>query len=523
MEPECYPHPVNKIKRIETHISWVFLAAEYAYKIKKPVELGFLDFSTLDARRHYCEEELRLNRRLAPQLYLDVVPIGGSREAPRICSRGAPLEYALRMRRFPQDAIGDRLLVRGELTDALVANFARRLAEFHSQLSPAAPDSLYGTPESVLHNARDNFRQITPMLSEDDDLRALEALREWAEREFNLGKTELRERRSAGMVRECHGDLHLGNIVLIDSELVPFDCIEFNADLRWNDVMSEVAFLMMDLADRGAPRLAWLFLNAYLEKSDGYAGLTVLRFYLVYRALVRAKIHLMRAQQSANEPAERSRLITAYRTYIELAAKFAQAWRPALVLMRGLSGSGKSTITRELIQALGAVHVSSDVERKRLHGIKPMERSGSKVESALYAADSTEDTYDRLAELALAIAQAGLTAIVDATCLRRWQRTRLKAIADKLEIPMVIFDVEAPHALLRERIARRTLQALDPSDATVQVLEQQIASAEPITPDEELSVIRVSGRENMTTSTLEILLRRIGSELRGQYALLSRY
>ncbi len=280
---ECYPHPVGSVERLETHISWVLLTGAYAYKIKKPVRLGFLDFSSLEARRQYCEEELRLNRRLAPGIYLDVVEIRGLPGAPRVGGTGPVLEYAVKMHQFPQEALAIRLLARGALDPALVSRLASRVAAFHAQLPPAPAESGYGTPDSVIRNARDNFAQIFSLLAATDDHEAAQSVHDWTGREFMIRQGDLRARHASGRVRECHGDLHLGNIVLLDGELVPFDCIEFNADLRWNDVMSEVAFLMMDLLDRGAPRLAWLFLNEYLKASGDYSGLSVLPFYLTYR------------------------------------------------------------------------------------------------------------------------------------------------------------------------------------------------------------------------------------------------
>jgi aminoglycoside phosphotransferase family enzyme len=316
---ECYPHAARNVELIETHISWVFLAGPYAYKVKKPVNLGFVDFSTLAARKHYCEEEIRLNRRFVPDLYLDVVEIRGSAHAPRIAGKGAVLDYAVRMQRFPQEALADRLLARGELTPQLVKEFAAYLAQFHQSLPVLHPPELHGTPKAVLQNAMQNFEQIASLLTESSDREALDALRSWSEREFRSKNSEMQARYSAGMIRECHGDLHLGNIMALKGKLVPFDCVDFNAALRWNDVMSEVAFLVMDLMDRGAPRLASLFLSAYLEATGVYSGLSVLRWYLVYRALVRAKVLLIRARQPETTAAEASRLEHAYQGYLSLA------------------------------------------------------------------------------------------------------------------------------------------------------------------------------------------------------------
>ena len=497
LKPECYPHAVTAVEQMETHISWVLLTGPYAYKIKKPVKLGFLDFSSLEARGYYCEEELRLNRRLAPELYLDVVQIRGLRSAPRIAGHGPLLDYAVRMRQFPQEALASRLLARGELTPHLLTRFAARIAEFHAQLPAAVPESRYGTPESVLHNACENFEQISARLESSDDHLTLRALRDWTQREFMRKYSELGERHAAGMVRECHGDLHLGNIVRLGSELVAFDCIEFNPALRWNDVMSEVAFVVMDLLDRGAPHLAWLVLNAYLQGSGAYSGLSVLRFYLTYRAVVRAKVHLIRASQ-ASDPAERTRLVSAYRHYIQLAQQCSSAQRPAIVLMHGLAGSGKSTLAQELAHTWGAIRVRSDVERKRLEGVQALARSEAPIAGGLYRENVTQATYTRLADVARASASAGYTVIVDATFLQRWQRARLREVAGAVGVPIAVLSMQAREDVLQQRIEARAQLANDPSDATVAVLKHQIATAEPISEDEGLPVMTIDGSAGLT-------------------------
>jgi len=358
-----------------------------------------------------------------------------------------------------------------------------------------------------------NFQKISSLLTEPNDRKALGALRSWTESEFSARTCEMRERYSAGMIRECHGDLHLGNILLLHEKLVPFDCIDFSAALRWNDVMSEVAFLVMDLIDRGAPPLASLSLSTYLEATGVYSGLSVLRWYLVYRALVRAKVHLIRARQSETTAAEASRLVQAYHGYMALAESCSHQGQPRLLLMHGFSASGKSTVAQELVQACGAIRVRADVERKRLHGIPALGHSASPVGSGLYGQDSTDATYARLAEAARTIVQAGYTAVVDATFLRRAQRAQLREIAAALHVPVAVIDVRVPPALLRERIAIRAACASDPSEATVDVIEHQIATAEAVTADERLPVIVVNGCEGLTSATVLEL-----SRLRGESA-----
>ena len=484
---EAYPHAVGSVELLETHISWVFLAGDYAYKVKKPVHLPFVDFSTLEARRQFCCEELRLNRRFAPDLYLEIVEIRRSAKGAQIGGSGDLLDYAVKMRRFPQESLASALLDRGELTQELVANLATYLAGFHDALEPAAPESDYGSPESTLHNALGNFEEIAPLLESAADRDALAELRDWTEREFLARYSDLRARKGNGSVRECHGDLHLRNIALLNGRLVPFDSLEFSPAFRWNDVMSEVAFLVMDLMDRGAARLGWIFLNGYLERSGDYAGVRVLRFYLVYRALVRAKVHLVRARQPDLEAAEAKRLHAAYREYVSLARRCALDAAPVFILMHGFSGSGKSHLAGALVPLLGAIRIRSDVERKRLHGLPSSARSESPVDGHLYSAGATDTTYMSLAHAACAVAEGGYPAIVDAAFLKRAQRARLAAAASGIEVPIVIVASEAPHSELCRRIAARTA---DPSEATVDVLDRQIATAEAILPAEQLPVLR---------------------------------
>lgn len=480
----------RRVRQLETHISHVLLTGDWAYKIKKPVDLGFLDFGTLDQRRHCCDEEIRLNRRLAPQIYVDVVAITGSVERPAIGGSGPVLEYAVRMREFPQEALASRELERGALgADALDA-LAAEVASFHGRIERATPASGHGSPETVLGVALQNFAQIGPRLDDPRDRDALAALRAWTLAEHALRLAAFRRRQEQGFVRECHGDLHLGNIAIVDGAIVIFDCIEFNAELRWIDVMSELAFTVMDLADRGRYDLAHRFQNAYFELTGDYDGLAVFRFYLVYRALVRAKVACLRASQLAAGD-EKAALVGEYRGYVDLARHYAQPPEPALVVTHGLSGCGKTTLTQELLELTGAIRVRTDVERKRLHGLAARQKSGSAVAAGLYSPEATERTYRRALALAEAVAAAGRVAIVDGAFLRRWERDVFRRRAGELGLPFAIVAFAAPEAALRARIAARAAHGTDASEANLAVLDHQLQTQEPLTPDERRFAIGV--------------------------------
>ena len=510
--PHRYPHPAGRVELIETHISWVLLAGEYAYKLKKPVDFGFLDFTALDARRRFCEEELRLNRRTAPALYLEVVPIGGTPEDPRLGATPA-IEYAVKMRRFAQDGLLDRVAKRGALTPAHVDALASAVAEFHARVERAPHDSAWGTPERVVAFAEQNFDQLDPLAAAPVDIEHLDALRTWTGHEFTERREIFVERRRAGFVRECHGDLHLGNIALIDGAPVAFDCIEFNADLRWIDVMSEVAFLVMDLLDHRLDALAWRCLDRYLELTGDYEGLAVLRFYLVYRAMVRAKVACLRAQQPGLDAAAQAGVAGEYRGYFELARRLAESARPAIVLTHGLSGSGKTTVAHSLLEQLGAIRVRSDVERKRLHGLGALTRTHASLDTGLYGPEATRRTYDRLAAAARAIVDAGWPAIVDAASLRRADRDAFRHLAHALGVPFAIATCEAPEAVLRARVAARARAGTDASEASAAVLERQLATQEPLGADErrDAVVFRTDGGAEALAAATRALEERLAA------------
>ncbi len=511
--PAVYPHPVTSIAVMETHISWVLLAGDYAYKIKKPVTLDFLDFSSLDARRRYCDEELRLNRRFAPQLYLAVVPITGSPEQPQMDGSGKAFEYAVKMRQFGQDGLFDHLVARHALTSQMIERLAMRIAAFHANAPAAIADSSFGTPEAVMRPALDNFAQMAPHVSSARKP-ALGDLQAWTIDAGRRLQPTFAARRHDGFVRECHGDLHLRNIVLIDDEPVPFDCIEFDAGLRWIDVMNEVAFLAMDLIDRRRSDLAFRLVNTYLETTGDYTGVMVLRFYLVYRALVRAKIHGLRARQAHADPGEAARLDAAAGGYVALAQRLARSERPALIAMHGFSGSGKSTFAGALSETLGAIRVRSDVERKRLSGLSADARSRSAVDGGIYRPQTTEQVYRRLCNVAETVLTAGYPAIIDAAFLERPQRDLARALAGRLGASLIIVDCNAAPAVLRNRIAVRETQGADPSEATGAVLDHQLAHHDALATDEMAAVIRcdMSGdRDTDIKCCVQQIVRRLDS------------
>lgn len=491
---DAYHHPTRAIHVVETHCAWVLLTGDFAYKIKKPVDFGFLNYSTLEKRRSYCEEEVRLNRRFAPAIYLDVVAITGQPDRPQMAGSGSALEYAVRMRQFADDRLLSQLAERKQLDASHIDQLVDQVVDFHQSTQRASPDAPYGEPQQIHHWVSENFQHIRPSLKTAGRIGQLDGIQQGVEAERNRIEELLTRRKQDGYIRECHGDLHLGNITLIEGKVTLFDCIEFNPELRWIDVFSDVAFLVMDLDDRHYRNYAFHFLNAYLHRSGDYQGLGVLRYYMVYRALVRAKVAMLRRQQAARDSVLFGTADAEYSQYIQLAASYLAPGQAALLITCGLSGSGKSTVARQLCEASGMIQIRSDIERKRLSGLDARDKSHSGLDEALYSASQTEKTYRRLAELATGVLQSGYPVIVDATFLQRQYRDVFRSLAEKHKVPFTIVQCVATDKELELRIQARALEGRDPSEATLDVLNAQRKNQQPPDSDEKSHVIRLDSK-----------------------------
>nr|WP_314877934.1 AAA family ATPase [uncultured Pseudomonas sp.] len=508
--PALYPHPVSGFQLIETHISWVLLTGEYAYKIKKPMNFGFLDFTSLAQREHFCNEELRLNQRLTDDLYLDVLPITGSAEAPQLGGEGAPIEFALRMRQFPQSNLLSTLQANGELTASHIDQMARQIAEFHQQTPKVAAEQPFGTPDSVMAPVEQNFEQIRPFLSDKADLQQLDNLQAWARSSFDRLHGLLEARKRDGFIRECHGDIHLGNATVIDGNVVIFDCIEFNEPFRMTDVWADTGFLAMDLEDRGLKCLARRFVSQYLELTGDYQGLELLNFYKAYRALVRAKVALFSMPADA-DGVQRATTLRTYRNYANLAESYSAIPSRLLAITHGVSAVGKSHVSMRLVEALGAIRVRSDVERKRLFGEQQAQASGQ-LQGGIYAEDASAATYQRLHQLAEVILRAGFPVVLDATYLKRDQRQAAASVANQTGVPLLILDCHAPDAVIESWLAQRQAEQLDPSDATLEVVKAQQASRDPLDDQELRDSTRVDTQQG---AAMDAVIEQIRQRLPG--------
>ncbi|MGZ5195385.1 MAG: bifunctional aminoglycoside phosphotransferase/ATP-binding protein [Ramlibacter sp.] len=452
---------VRHAQLIETHISWVLLAGDHAYKIKKPVKLPFVDYQSLEARRNFCEEELRLNKRLAPSLYLGVTRITGSHRAPSLDGPGAALEYAVHMKRFPAGALFGERVAAQSLTANEVDALAALLADFHDHAPRDGEAVDFATPARRRAVALAALEGSAALATKAECVQ----LCRWIETEAAALAPLWAARIANGRIRECHGDLHLDNIVALDGGVAAFDCIEFDPALRWIDVLDDVAFAVMDFAARGLPGFAFRLLNGWLDRNGDHAALPALRFAVVSRALVRAQVEQLRGTDAA-----------AARRYLELALAWTRPRSPHLFITYGLPGSGKTHESQRVLEREGAIRLRSDVERKRLFGLGMLDDSRAKGLD-LYGKGATQRTYEHLFATARLALQAGYPVVLDAAFLRRDERLRALTLAHDCSVPLAIIACEAPLHVLRERLRARQGDA---SEADVTVLDQLLEIAEPL-------------------------------------------
>ena len=518
MNPSAYPHPVRGVRHLQTHISHVFLTGPFAYKIKKPLDLNFLDYSTLEKRRTYCIRELELNRRLAPEIYLGVVPIirdgadfrmGLENEKE---GKGEIVEYAVKMAEFDQAGLLDAMAGRGELTREHILQLAGQVAQFH--LSAERADT-FGSPEGVGGYVLGNFDQTEKYRGIAIPHERFVKLKTYSER-LLTERPELFQRRiQRGAIRVCHGDLHLQNICLHRDRLVIFDCIEFNDSLNHIDAISEVAFLLMDLHHRGFPGLANRFLNAYLEGTQDYEGLSVLDFYLAYRAYVRGKVACLLLDEPEVSEGEKGTARERASAYFELAERYLVPGHPRLILTAGVSGSGKSTVAADLAEGMGGIIIRSDAVRKSLSGIRPWEaeshREDTEYREGMYAPGMTEKTYAGMLERAGSVVESGRCAILDATFSRKRHRQEARVWAGERGIPFGLVHCTAQASVLEERLARRTAAGTDLSDAGVEIMRRQMKDFEPFDDSESRLAVRVRTDEAWDPESIrEALLQGTG-------------
>lgn len=477
LQPGFYPHQVQEpVKLIQTHVSYVLLTGDFVYKLKKPVNFGFLDYSTLEKRRHFCEEELRLNQRGAPELYLEVLPVALVGEQYQL--GGTPVvEYALKMRQFPQEALLSEMFEQGKLEQSHMVELGRVVAEFHGKTVSNDYIRSFGEVSQVRAAFEENYQQTERYIGGPQTQVQFEETKKYTDQFFAERGELFKSRIANDYIRECHGDLHLRNIALWQDKILLFDCIEFNEPFRFVDVMYDVAFTVMDLEARQSRDLANVFLNTYVEQTGDWEGLQVLPLYLSRQAYVRAKVTSFLLDDPGVPTEAKQEATQTAAGYYKQAWEYTQPRQGQLILMSGVSGSGKSTTARYLAQQIGAIHIRSDAVRKHLAGIPLLQRGGDD----LYTPEMSQKTYTRLLELGIMLASQGFNVILDAKYDRQQLRQEAIAQAQAKEIPLQILCCTAPLDVLQQRLQQRTG---DIADATADLLASQLDTAEGWTEKE---------------------------------------
>jgi len=470
---KLFSHPINNFKVLETHISWVILTGKYAYKIKKPVNFGFVDFTSLEKRKYFCDLELSLNQRLTPNLYLKVLPITGTADNPKFDSDGKIIEYAIMMHEFAQE----QLLTNCAINANLIKDLAKIIADFHN-FTPKITNPDFLQVSSALLPFEENFTQIREFLHLDADLNQLNELEKINKDKYSKLKNILQERINNRQIRECHGDLHLGNIINQHHKPLIFDCIEFNDNFRYIDTISDASFLAMDLDYQEHSDLSNLFLNNYLAHTDDYHGLQVLNFYLTHRALVRAKVNLLSLNHADNK-----QIMLNYRKYLQLAHQYQLPKIRFIAITYGVSASGKSFATEQIVKQLGAISLSSDLLRK-------------KQNISDYSNKARDRIYQQLLTQTTTIINNGFAAVIDATFIDRNHRKQFMELAKKLNVPFLIVKCSADISQLKSRCEIRKTASNCITDADFSVVQQQLANIHPLSKLEQEFILTADNNFN---------------------------
>jgi uncharacterized protein len=487
-----YPHPVTlPIQLLQTHASYVLLTGEFVYKLKKSVNFGFLDYSTIDKRQHFCTEEIRLNQRGAKELYLEVVSIVKQDNKYQLGNDGEIVDYAVKMIQFPQSALLSNMFEAGAMTIEQIEEMGRVVARFHADAQRNEYISSFGTVAKIRQSIDDNYRQTEKYIGRAQTQAQFTETKAYTDR-FLLEYSHLfLDRIAGGFIRECHGDLHLRNICRWHDRTLLFDCIEFNEPFRFVDTMYDIAFAVMDLEARGDKNFANRFLNTYAEQTGDWEGLQVLPMYLSRQAYVRAKVTSFLLDDPTIAIEDRTAAAKTAGDYYHQAWEYTRtASVGRLIMLSGLSGAGKSTLGKRIALAVGGVQLRSDAVRKHLGGIELL----SKGDDSLYTPAMTAKTYQRVLELASKLTAQGFTVILDAKYDRQAFRAAVVDLAADRGIPLQIVHCTAPDNVLRDRLIQRTG---DIADATVDLLASQQAAWENFTPTESQYITTVDTTQDL--------------------------
>ena len=505
-QPAAYPHGPERVEIVHTHISCVAIAPPFVYKLKKPVRLGFLDFSTLERRRHFCQEEVRLNRRLCGHVYEGVVAISRTATGLAFGDTGTIVDYVVKMKYLEPDYFLDELLQRGIAGRPHIDRIVDVLVPFYTAQTPSDEVTRWGSVDKIRVSTDENFEQMRPFAGQLLTLPAYRALVDYTERFFGRHRALFEQRRLEGRILDCHGDLHAEHIHLAPDRVCIYDCIEFNERFRYVDVASDTAFLAMDLDHRGHPDLARYFAGRMAGRMSDPELHTLLPFYQAYRAFVRGKVAAIKSLEEEVALQEREAARDEARAYFRRAVRYTIcAGRPVVVAVMGRPASGKSTQARLLAESTGWVLLSSDITRKQLAGVPVFERSAEPVREALYTQAMTDRTYRALFDRAIELAGRGEGTVIDATFSARATRDALRARLDAAGIPYYFVEITASDASIEQRLAARDEAAGEVSDARLEDFEFLSRRYQP--PEMGENVIVVSSEQPPEKTALELLKR----------------
>ncbi len=477
LQPKAYPQAPKKIELLQTQMSFVFLADELVYKVKKPVNLGYLDYTSLEKRQFYCQREVELNSRLCPDVYLEVVPIARDRGTIKIAGEGKAIEYAVKMRRLPQEAMMDVLLASNQIMPEMVTRVAQKLAAFHQKAETNANISTFGEIKAITQNTDENFTQTEKYISTTISRDKYQRIKDYTDGFIQENASLFDKRIAEGRIRDCHGDLHAAHICFTNGICI-YDCIEFNDRFRYCDIASEIAFLAMDLDHYGRADLAHIFVSAYADQSQDRELVKLLGFYKCYRAYVRGKVESFKLDDPYIAPAEKSQTLEIASSYFDLAHAYTRP-RPVLFITTGLVGTGKTVLAQALAKRLGLAVISSDVTRKQLAGIPVTEHRFEEFDSGIYSPGFSRKTYDKMFSEARDILSDGGSVILDASFIKAEERLKAKGLAKESGADFLIIECILDEKSIKQRLAQR-LEKGSASDGRWEIYQPQKKAFEPV-------------------------------------------
>jgi hypothetical protein len=456
LEPKAYPEVTKRIELVQTQMSFVFLTDDYAYKVKKPVNLGYLDYTTEEKRHFYCQREVELNHRLCPEVYLGVVPITQDKGNISVAGRGEVIEHAVKMRRLPQEAMMDVLLAKNQVSPEMITGVAQKLVEFHQKAETNTNISAFGDIKAITQNTEENFSQTNKYIGNTISQEKYQHIKDYTDSFIEENTPLFRRRMTQGRIRDCHGDLHAAHICFTN-DICIYDCIEFNDRFRYCDVASEVAFLAMDLDHYGRADLSRSLVNAYVDRSQDEELRKLLNFYKCYRAYVRGKVESFKLDDPYIAPVEKRHTLEIASSYFDLAHAYIRS-RPVLFITTGLVGTGKTFLAQALAKRLGLVVISSDVTRKQLAGIPITEHRFEEFDSGIYSPEFSRKTYDKIFAKARHVLGDGGSVIIDASFIKAGERLKAKRLAEEMSADFFIIECTLDEESIRKRLAQRLEQ-----------------------------------------------------------------